>query len=104
MAYRNDTGSFCVTVLMMLEYGTMNMQLSLGNGITTLSKVMDTHSQNLSAITGSTNNLGNNSGEATTTRFSQGVQSEDKAVSYRGIENPYGNLFKYVQGLIVKYR
>ncbi|MCI9641279.1 MAG: hypothetical protein HFJ98_00565 [Eubacterium sp.] len=86
-------------ILMMLEYGTMNMQLSLGNGITTLSKVMDTHSQNLSAITGSTNNLGNNSGEATTTRFSQGVQSEDKAISYRGIENPYGNLFKYVQGI-----
>ena len=72
--------------LMMIEFGTMNMQNAFSTGLVL--------AQN-SALTGSTKELGNKSGEAISTGNGK------VACSYRGIENPYGNLYRLVQGINV---
>lgn len=77
-------------LLMLIEYNTFNMQTALGAGVT--GKADGTGNE--SEPTGATALLGNNSGTAKT------LNGYD-AVSYRGEENPYGNIFKFVDGLNV---
>ena len=61
-------------------------------------------SYNCSSLTGSTSNLGNNTGMAASTiNEINGTQTTYTAngkvsVSYRGMENPYGNIWELVQG------
>ncbi|GHV39162.1 hypothetical protein FACS189490_02320 [Clostridia bacterium] len=78
-------------LLMVVEYGTFNMQDAIGLGY-----VNDPSggSNNYSMITGSTSGFGNASGMAD---GDNGMAS----VSYRGEENPWGNIFKYVDGINV---
>lgn len=66
-------------LLMIIEFATFNMQKAIGTGIV---------SANSSIVTGKTSMLGNKSG----------ITSE-KAVSYRGMENVWGNMWEFVQGL-----
>lgn len=90
--------------LMMIEYGTMNLQSVLGNGVSqTTGGIFDFY---YSAIPGSTSFLGNKSGEANKTIFfiynnsdkNWHIERITKSVSYRGVENPYGNLNRLIQG------
>lgn len=91
-------------LLMMIEYGTMNIQNALGLGVTS---VPDNSSYNCSALTGSTSSLGNASGRASQSVVTKGSDSTTYtangyvSVSYRGKENPYGNIWKFVQGLTI---
>lgn len=91
-------------LLMMIEFGTMNIQAALGNGVTS---VPDNGSYNCSALTGSTSALGNASGRASETVVTKGSESTTYtangyvSVSWRGKENPYGNIWKFSQGLLV---
>lgn len=97
-------------LLMMIEYGSMNIQNDLGDMYYPKS---EQDGINYCAITGSTRSLGNNSGKAATTYFQHYDKEQEKTVteqysgdrkvscSYRGIENPYGNLWRYVQGVNV---
>lgn len=66
-------------ILMIIEFASFNMQGSVGNG-------------NVSAdspiVTGKTSILGNSSGMTT-----------EKAVSYRGMENSWGNMWEFIHGL-----
>ncbi|MCI9641278.1 MAG: hypothetical protein HFJ98_00560 [Eubacterium sp.] len=94
--------------LMMIEFGSLNVQSALGMGVCNIGK---DYLINFSAITGSTLSLGNKSGIAALTTYQYYDKTTNKtvtenqttvnkvSVSYRGIENPYGNIFKWIQGV-----
>lgn len=78
-------------MLMLVEYGTLNMQSAIGNGA--VSKT-DDGSTNMAEYTGATVSLGNASGVVTN---ANGVQF----VSYRGEENFWGNIWGWIDGINV---
>lgn len=80
-------------MLFMVEYGSLNGQSSLGTGISKL----PSSSSNNSLNTGLTKNLGNESGEATNSSI-----DGERAVSYRGYENIWGNTWRFVGGINIK--
>ena len=89
-------------LLCMIEMGTMNFQTAIGQGVVSIS---DNSSYNCASLTGSTASLGNSTGRATETINEKGgVQTTETAdektsVSYRGVENPWGNIWKFVHGI-----
>lgn len=89
-------------LLMMIELGIMNSQRGIGQGIV---NIPNNASYNCSSLTGSTVGLGNSTGQAKETINEIGgtkttYNVNDKvSVSYRGIENPWGNIAKQVQGI-----
>lgn len=89
-------------LLMMIELAMMNSQTGIGQGVVSIS---DNSSYNCASLTGSTADLGNATGQATETINEKGgVQTTETAsgkvsVSYRGVENPWGNLWKHIQGI-----
>lgn len=90
-----------IQLLMLIEYAG-NIQTLLGRGIVDIS---DNSSYNCSSLNGSTSSLGNRSGMAASTIITKGTEQTTEtangkvAVSYRGIENPYGNIWKLVEGI-----
>ena len=74
-------------MLFIVEFGQINTQKALGNGIISISGSSSTL---LSANTGATKNLGNASGSAETTVFVYNNEmhvndaAENQAISYRG--------------------
>lgn len=69
-------------LLILIEYASLNSQEAIGKGVTDTS--------NSAAIsTGQTSSLGNSTGNAEDT-------DGKSSVSYRGIENDWGNIFKFV--------
>ena len=90
-----------IQLLMLIEYAG-NIQTLLGRGIV---DIPDNSSYNCSSLNGSTSSLGNASGMATSTIITKGTDQTTEtengkvAVSYRGIENPYGNIWKWVEGI-----
>lgn len=89
-------------MLMIIELGVMNTQTGVGYGVAGIS---DNSSYNCSSLTGSTSELGNGSGKATQTINTKGdtrtteTANERVAVSWRGTENPWGNIWKFVYGI-----
>ena len=77
-------------LLMMIEYCTFNLQSAIGMG--NVNKPWKEDSINYSELTGATVNLGNASGAVTN---DNGIQ----IVSYRGEENLWGNIWKWVDGI-----
>lgn len=85
-------------MLMLVEYGSLNLQNTFNQGLTAIVDV----GGNISSITGSTISLGNNSGQATSTyntRTTSYSESGKCAISYRGLENPYGNSWRFIRDL-----
>ena len=86
-------------LLCMIEMGTMNFQTAIGYGVVDIS---DNSSYNCASLTGSTASLGNGTGRATETINEKGgVQTTETAdgktsVSYRGVENDWGNIWKFI--------
>lgn len=86
-------------LLCMIEMGTMNFQTAIGQGVVNIS---DNGSYNCASLTGSTASLGNGTGRATETINEKGgVQTTETAngktsVSYRGVENDWGNIWKFI--------
>lgn len=78
-------------LLFLVEYAKFNMQDTLGPGATGKT---DDGASNLAEPTGATATLGNQSGHVTNNNNIQ-------MISYRGEENPYGNIWKFVDGLNV---
>ena len=72
-----------VQLLYLVEYANFNTQAMLGQGITTGSVY--------TAVTGSSNSLGNASSPSTNT--------STQFMSYRGIENWYGQIYKSIDGV-----
>ena len=89
-------------LLMIIELVTMNTQNGIGQGVIS---IPDNSSYNCSSLTGSTTNLGNATGQATETiNEINGIQTTYSAngktsVTYRGVENPWGNIWKHIQGI-----
>lgn len=89
-------------LLMIIELGTMNTQNGINQGVVSID---DNSSYNCAVQTGSTSSLGNATGRATT---SIGYKGEDRteytgdsqtSISFRGIENFWGNIWKLIEGL-----
>jgi hypothetical protein len=88
-------------LMYLIEYASFFSQNKLGIGITNLDLGTVNHSQN----TGHTDVLGNGSGEVTLAVLENGATAtagETYPVKYRGKENPFGNVFEWVDGFITK--
>lgn len=93
-------------MLMIIEMGMMNLQTAIAQGVVSLpwTTGSDTTSS-YAAATGSTASLGNGTGRAEkTTTYEGGVAKEytvdDKtSVCWRGKENFWGNIWKFVYGI-----
>ena len=91
-------------LLMMIELGTMNFQSAIGQGVVSITSVGN---YNCSSLTGATRSLGNATGNAPwTTNEIGGTQTTyypsdtgKISVTYRGIENPWGNIYKHINGI-----
>ncbi len=89
-------------LLMIIELGTMNTQNGINQGVVSIT---DNSSYNCAVHTGSTSSLGNATGRATA---SIGYKGEDRteytgesqtSISFRGVENFWGNIWKLIEGL-----
>lgn len=93
-------------LLMIVEMGMMNLQTAIGQGVVNLpwTTGSDTTSSYAGA-TGSTASLGNGTGRATKTTTYEGGKATEYTVDgktsicYRGVENFWGNIWKFVYGV-----
>jgi len=79
-------------LLFLIEYASFNTQTAIGRG--NVDKT-DDGSTSMTEITGATTNLGNKSGSVTNVN---GIN----IISYRGEENFWGNIWKWVDGLNIE--
>lgn len=92
-------------MLEMIEFGSLNGQTSLEDGVSNLPA---TPNVNCSAITGSTASLGNATGHAESTISNNdgttvtNTTAGTRAISYRGMENPWGNVWQMIGGINIK--
>ena len=87
-------------MLEIVEYGTMNIQSEIEQGIINITT--DT-SSNHASDTGSTSSIGNGTGVATST-VNNGTSYNTvgkRAVCYRGMENPWGNIWHMIGGVLI---
>ena len=110
-AYANANGSnwhltnmefeSAMQMLEMVELGTMNGQNALEKGISNITSVSN---YNCSSYTGSTASLGNGTGyAASTVNEINGTETTyyengKRAIAYRCMENPWGNIWRMVGG------
>ena len=89
-------------LLFAIEYASFNSQNEIGAGVT---GITDSSSYNCASLTGSTISLGNASGRATSTINEKGetqtteTDADKTSVSYRGVENIWGNIWKHINGI-----
>ena len=89
-------------LLFAIEYASFNAQEAVGSGITALK---DDGASNCASFTGSTAHLGNNTGMAEKTVNEIGgvetvyTENGKVAVSYRGVENLWGNLYTHISNV-----
>lgn len=88
-----------ITLLCMIEYGTMNIQGSLGEGRTRLSGGSWIGGSYI-GITGLSNSLGNGSGNVTYVGDADDAAADGSFMSYRGVENFFGNIWKFADGVL----
>lgn len=79
-------------MLFMIEYAALNMQTAIGAGVTNKT---DDGASNMAELTGATTNLGNASGAVANT-------NGWTVISYRGEENFFGNIWKWIDGLNIE--
>jgi hypothetical protein len=89
-------------MLMIIELGMMNTQTAIENGVVSIS---DSSAYNCSSYTGSTSGNETEHAESTTNEIN-GTETEynvigKRSVTYRGVENPWGNIWKFVYGINV---
>lgn len=93
-------------MLMIIEMGMMNLQTAIAHGIVSLPWTTESDTtSSYAAATGSTASLGNGTGRAEkTTTYEGGVAKEytvdgKTSVCWRGKENFWGNIWKFVYGI-----
>ena len=98
-------------LLMMIELGTMNTQTRIGQGVIGIPwETEPDKTCSYAAATGSTSALGNGTGQATeTVTYNGGVATTNTnngltSISYRGVENFWGNIWKSVYGVNFYYK
>ena len=99
----NNPQTVSVTqMLAMIEYGTMNTQTAIEEGVVTIDNISGV---NCSSITGSTTDLGSATGHAESTineregRRYVYTSAGRRAISYRGAENIWGNHTEMLRGI-----
>jgi hypothetical protein len=99
------TTNFIIQLLMIIELGHMQTQIELGSGINNISGADWTPYNGYRTIrkTGDTISAGN--GTRDLTKDNQYIQIASNkynifSLSYRGIEQPYGHIFKWVDGIV----
>lgn len=88
-----------ITLLMIIEYGTMNLQQALGQGRTMLRGGSWVGGSYL-GITGLSNGLGNGSGNVTYVGDADDAAADGSYMTYRGCENFYGNIWWFADGVL----
>lgn len=89
-------------MLMIIEMGMMNLQTAIAQGIVS---IPDNGSYNCSSLTGSTSSIGNGTGRAASTINEKGGTTTTEtvdgktAICWRGKENFWGNIWKFVYGV-----
>lgn len=89
-------------MLMIIEIGMMNLQTAIAQGVVSIA---DNSAYNCSSLTGSTSSIGNGTGRATETTNTKGDTSTKEtadgktSVCWRGKENFWGNIWKFVYGI-----
>lgn len=89
-------------LLMIIELGTMNTQNGINQGVVSIT---DNTLYNCAVQTGSTSSLGNATGRATTSIGYKGADRTEytgdsqTSISFRGVENFWGNIWKLIEGL-----
>lgn len=98
-------------LLMMIELGTMNTQTGIGQGVIGIPwETEPDKTCSYAAVTGSTSALGNGTGQAAKTiTYNGGVATTNTnnrltSISYRGVENFWGNIWKFVYGVNFYYK
>lgn len=93
-------------LLMIVEMGMMNLQTAIGQGVVNIPWTTGTDTtSSYAGATGSTASLGNGTGRATKTTTYEGGKATDYTVDgktsicYRGVENFWGNIWKFVYGV-----
>lgn len=89
-------------LLMLIELGALSTQEGIGQGVVSIT---DNTAYNCSSLTGSTADLGNGTGQAKETVNEIGGTETTYnvngkvSVSYRGVENPWGNIWRHINGI-----
>lgn len=89
-------------LLMVIELATMNFQTAIANGVVSIS---ENSAYNCSSLTGSTASLGNGTGQAAQTTNEKGGATTNEtangktSICWRGKENFWGNIWKFVYGV-----
>lgn len=89
-------------LLMIIELGTMNTQNGINKGVVSIT---DNTLYNCAVHTGSTSSLGNATGRATSSIGYKGADRTEytgdgqTSISFRGVENFWGNIWKLIEGL-----
>ena len=78
-------------LLFLIEYASFDMQSEIGVGVTNKT---DDDATSMTEITGATSTFGNKTGSVVNT-------NGWTVVSYRGEENPFGNIWKWIDGINV---
>lgn len=92
-----------VTLLAIIEYGTMNIQEALGQGRTALSGGSWSGGSYI-GINGLSNSLGNGSGNVTYSGDADDAGADYSFMSYRGCENLFGNVWRFLDGINISDR
>ena len=90
-----------ITMYMIIEYGTMNIQSALGEGRTRLSGGTWVGGE-LLGVTGLSNSYGNRTANYTYVGASTDANADLSFMSYRGCENFFGNAWRMADGVIFK--
>ena len=93
-------------MLMIIEMGVMNLQTAIGQGVVLLPWETGTDKvSSYAARTGSTSDIGNGTGQAASTVSYPGnvettyTESGKTSITWRGTENPWGNIWKFIYGI-----
>jgi len=86
-----------VQLLYLIEFGSFNSQNKIGAGITNVTDWVTYNNYCSLAKTGNSVSLGNGTGN--TAGSTSSATEKTKYVSYRGIENPFGHIWKWIDGI-----
>lgn len=90
-----------ITLLCVIEYGTMNIQSALGQGRTALTGGTLVGGS-LIGVTGLSNGYGNRTANYTYAGSADDANADLSFMSYRGCENFFGNVWRITDGVIFK--
>jgi len=88
-----------IQLLYLTEYASFYSQSVLGYGIAAVADWPAYNDQNPIAKTGNSNVVGNASGNTATAAITTGVGAQSVYLSYRGLENYYGHIWKWLDGI-----